>query len=77
MQITVKKKDDQEIVHDLNAIANEQTKANVMFSVEKVKITEILGEIFAVAGNAFRSSIENTLEQCPEAEIKPEPVETE
>ena len=71
MNIQIKKPEEAEATtYDINNIIDEQLKMQVAFTFKKLEITDLLVEIFTVAGKAFRSSISDTLDKTPEAKVE-------
>jgi hypothetical protein len=70
--VTIKKEDNEEQIYNTVNILDEQIKAQINFAIEKVKVSEIMTEIFHVAATAFRASVEKSIKECPEAQVKEE-----
>ena len=68
--VTIKKEDNEEQLYNTANILDEQIKAQINFAIEKVRVSEIMTEIFHVASTAFRASVEKRIEECPEAQVK-------
>lgn len=72
MQITVKNDDNTEVTYDITKIEDEQKRNVVNMNLEKIRFSDFQREVYSIATNAYSTSLQNTLKECPEAVVEPE-----